>query len=287
MDEFRSAYKQLNRKVNTWCKYTKRIDTYGRGCQHDCDYCYAKGLLDFRGLWNAREPKSANLYMIKNRVRKLQTGDVIRMGSMTDCFQPIEISKKLTFKTIMILNQFRIQYLIVTKSSLVSNDEYVKIYDKNLAHFQITITSTRDVKYERASSINDRIRSIEKLANMGFDVSVRLSPFIYDNINYGVLNQIKCNKILIEFLKVNHWVRKWFNIDYSEYSLKYGGYEHLQLDKKINLVNKVTGFGQVSVGEYVSDHYDYFKENVNYNRDDYCNLSNNRHFANETQLKLF
>ena len=30
-----------NRKFNTWCLYTQRLDTYGCGCQHDCNYCYA------------------------------------------------------------------------------------------------------------------------------------------------------------------------------------------------------------------------------------------------------
>ena len=62
------------------------------------------------------------------------------------------------------------------------------------------------------------------------------------------------------------------NIDYSEYSLKYGGYENLQLDKKIELVNKITGFKQVSVGEYVKSHWEYFRDNVNFNKEDCCNL---------------
>ena len=79
---------------------------------------------------------------------------------------------------------------------------------------------------------------------------------------------------MIEFLKVNHWVKKWFNIDYSPYSLSYGGYDHLQLDHKIKLVSKITGFEQVSVGEYVKDHYEYFRDNVNHNKTDCCNLSN-------------
>ena len=137
--EFKSPYKQLNRKVNTWCKYTKRLDTYGCGCQHDCKYCYAKGLLDFRGFWNS--PRTANLYKIKTKIRNLKTSDVVRMGSMTDCFQPIELKERVTHSTIKMLNAHKISYLIVTKSSIVSNDEYLKIYDPVLAHFQISISS--------------------------------------------------------------------------------------------------------------------------------------------------
>jgi DNA repair photolyase len=273
MKEFKSPYKQLNRKINTWCKYTKRLDTYGRGCQHDCKYCYAKSLLNFRNLWNPDEPAKASLYKIKCAIRRLSTNDVVRMGGMTDCFQPLEITERVTYKTIQMLNQFKIGYLIVTKSDTVANPEYLDIYDKSLAHFQVTLTSTSKNKYEKVPHPETRIHAIEKLQSFGFDVSVRLSPFIPENINFEVINSIKCDKLLIEFLKVNHWIEKTFDIDYHEYTLKFGGFRHLPLNRKIELVNLITGFNQVSIGEYVYDHYLYFKENVNYNKYDCCNLS--------------
>lgn len=289
MIEFKSPYKQLKRKVNTWCKYTKRLDTYGCGCQHDCKYCYAKSLLNFRGFWNPIEPRMADIYKIKNSIKTLSTSDIVRLGSMTDCFQPYEKIEKNTYKAIMLLNQYKINYLIVTKNSLVSDVIYLKIYDKKLAHFQMTITSTDDKKsfeFENASPPSDRIKSIEKLYELGFDVSVRLSPFIEKYIDYEILNNIKCNKILIEFLKVNPPIRKSFDTDYSEYTLNYGGYNHLQLKRKIELVNKITGFEQKSVGEYVKEHHEYFSNNVNYNKDDCCNL-NKRIFETHKQLTLF
>jgi len=233
----------------------------------------------------------SSILKIKNKIKALSKNDVVKLGGMTDCFQPIELEKRCTYNTILWLNKYKIHYLIVTKSSIVSNDEYLKIYDKNLAHFQVTITATDDIKcieYESATPTSERIKSIEKLQNLGFDVSVRLSPFIEQNIEFDVLNNIKCNKILIEFLKVNHWVKKWFNIDYTDYSLKYGGYDHLQLNDKIRLVNKITGFKQVSVGEYVKEHYEYFMQNVNFNKNDCCNLTiKNEIPINYIQLSLF
>ena len=218
----------------------------------------------------------------------LNKRDVIKLGGMTDCFQPIEAIEKVTYNTVKILNKHRINYLIVTKSSLVSSDEYINIYDKKLAHFQITITATDDkncINYENASVTSERIKSIEKLFKLGFDVSIRLSPFIEQYIDFNVLNKIKSRKILIEFLKVNHWVKKWFDIDYSEYSTKYGGYEHLPLGEKIKLVNKITGFEQVSIGEYVKNHYEYFRENTNYNKEDCCNLDI-RYFLECEQVEM-
>lgn len=265
-----------DRKFNTWCNYTQRLDTYGCGCQHDCSYCYAKTLLHFRGLWDSINPKIATFWEIKRAIGFLQKDKVVKLGGMTDCFMPMELKYRNTYKTIKLLNYYKIHYLIVTKSAIVANDEYLEIYDKTLAHFQITITSTDEKissKMENASSPDKRIQAIEKLQISGFDVSVRLSPFIFEYIDLQVLNSINCDKILIEFLKVNHWVKKWFDINYSNYSLKYGGYDHLQLTEKIDLVNKITGFPQKTVGEYVKEHHEYFKENVNYNKNDCCNLN--------------
>ena len=48
--------------------------------------------------------------------------------------------------------------------------------------------------------------------------------------------------------------------------------EEPSLSKKIELVNKINSFSQKSVGEYVISHHEYFKENVNYNKSDCCNL---------------
>jgi len=276
--EFKSAYKQLNRKVNTWCKYTKRLDTYGMGCQHGCKYCYAKGLLNFRGKWNEYEPLKSNLMDIVKKIKLLHSGCVVRMGSMTDCFQPMEIENRITYQTIKLLNHYKIHYLIITKSNLVSKDEYLQIYDKNLAHFQISITSTDNEissKYEKASQPSERIKSVEKLFSLGFDVSIRLSPFIEQFIDFDILNNISCDKILIEFLKVNYFVKNSFDIDYSDCMVNCGGYKHLPLFKKLQLIKKVNGFKEVSVGEYVKEHHEYFKQNINYNKNDCCNLKLN------------
>ena len=123
MQEFKNIYNEINnRKFNTWCKYTKRLDTYGRGCQHNCNYCYAKSLLNFRNLWNSNDPAVADIKKIENKIKKIEKGSVVKLGGMTDCFQPIELKHRITYETIKLLNKYRIGYLIVTKSHLVAND---------------------------------------------------------------------------------------------------------------------------------------------------------------------
>lgn len=267
MKEYKSFYKEVTGNEGGKCRYNKRLDTYGCGCQHDCSYCYAKSLLSFRGLWDAVEPSAASLARIERKIAKLEPGTIIRLGGMTDCFQPMERRERITKGTIELLNKYDIGYLIVTKSDLVC--EYLNILDKQLAHIQI---STTWIPCEKAVSTERRIKAIETLYDAGFDVAVRLSPFLPQFVDFDRLNCIRCNKIIVEFLRVNHWIKKWLPLDYSGYTVKQSGYEHLPLEKKIEYLSKVTGFDEVSVCEDVSEHYEYWKECVNFNKEDCCNL---------------
>lgn len=274
--EFKSFFKTVGGNEGNKCHYPTRLDTYGCGCSHDCKYCYAKSLLDFRGLWNPQNPSIADIEKIKRKIAKLPKDmSAIRLGGMTDCFQPIEKNHRITYETIKALNENQIPYLIVTKSAMVADDEYIEILNKDLAHIQITITTTDDAlsnTYEKASPPSQRIKAIEKLQNLGFDVSVRLSPYIPEYIDLNILNNIKCDKILIEFLRVNTWIKRWFNIDYSEYTVKQSGYQHLPLEKKKEYISNIVNFKEMTVCEDESEAYEYWKNNFNYNSNDCCNL---------------
>jgi len=221
-------------------------------------------------------PRVADIKKIEKQINKIEPGSVVRLGGMTDCFQVFENAYKVTYETIKLLNKRRIHYLIVTKSDLVANDRYLEILDKELAHIQISITSTDDkiaFEYEKAPSSSRRIAAIEKLYKLGYDVQLRLSPFIFELIDFNVLNSIKCDKILVEFLRVNTFIKGWFKqIDFSKYTLKHSNYLHLPLEEKIKQLQKIKGFKEVTVCEDVDEHYEYWKNNVNPNKEDCCNL---------------
>jgi hypothetical protein len=89
------------------------------------------------------------------------------------------------------------------------------------------------------------------------------------------LNAIKCDKIVVEFLRVNHWIKKRFNIDYSDWTYSEGGYMHLPLEKKKQLIAKIQK-PQITVCEDVKSHYEYWKKYLNYNPEDCCNLRLNK-----------
>lgn len=258
------------------CKYPTRLDTYWQGCWHNCSYCYARALLDFRWLRHPNNPKFIDLKTAyKIIATEIPQWQITRLWWMTDCFQPVEAIHWITYNVLKAFNYYKKWYLIVTKSSLIWTDKYLEVLDKDLAHIQITITSTEDElasKYENASKISERIKTIEKLWSLWYDVQIRLSPYIIPYVNINKINDIKCDKIVVEFLRVNHRIKKRFNIDYSEYTLSEWWYQHLPLEKKIHYLSKIKK-PQITVCEDVKSHYEYWKKNVNYNAEDCCNLS--------------
>ena len=279
MKEFKSFFKDVS-SVNegTKCRYTTRLDTYGCGCQHDCSYCYAKSLLNFRGLWDPGDPAIASADKIITKVRKMRRLPAVRLGGMTDCFQPIEKLHRVTYKTIQALNEKRQPYLIVTKSSMVADDEYVDLMDRNLAHIQVTMTCFSDdvyrkMDYEKASLPSQRAEAIQRLQEEGFDTQLRLSPLIPELFDVEAIGRIKCDKILVEFLRVNSWIQKWFNIDYSPFTVKEAGYRHLPLEVKKQYVEQLKPlFKELTVCEDESEAYEYWRDCVNPNKNDCCNL---------------
>lgn len=279
MKDFGAIGKTVSGNEGDKCHYPTRLDTYGCGCSHDCKYCYAKSLLQFRGLWNPTSPSVGNISTIARSIKKMpRNAPAIRLGGMTDCFQPIEKIYRITYKTIKVLNRYRRPYLIVTKSAMVADDEYMEILDKDLAHIQITVTTTDDdfsLTYEKASVPSKRISAIEKLAKNGFDVQLRLSPYIPEFVDLNRINVVECDKILVEFLRANSWIKKWFDIDYSQYKIQQNGYWHLPLETKIHYLEKITGFKEITVCEDESRAYEYWKQYVNHNKDDCCNLRTN------------
>ena len=172
----------------------------------------------------------------------------MRLGGMTDCFQPLEKLHRVTYKTIRLLNRRKIPYLIVTKSAMVA--EYMDILDPDLAHIQITVTTLDDERctYEKASPPTDRVKAILRLQDAGYDVQLRLSPYIPEFIDTAALNASGIEKICVEFLRVNSWIKKWFDIDYSDYTLRHGGYNHLPLEKKIEYLSRIN-FDEITVCE--------------------------------------
>ena len=277
MNKFTSFYKTVGGAKGEKCYYPTRLDLYGKGCAFDCSYCYSKQLLDFRKLWNPNNPSVSPLKDVYQTIDSIPFGSVIRLGGMTDCFQPIESKYRITYNAIKQFNKKSIHYLIVTKSDLILNNEYLDILNPNLAHIQISIPSNDDNVLnatDNAPNFESRKNTVETLFDKGFDVSLRLSPFLYETADYDVINDICVDKCLIEFLRMKPSLKNELKdfVTFNKYTISEGGYRHLRLSEKLNILKKLK-FKELTVCDNVKKHYDYFKKYFNYNENDCCNLN--------------
>lgn len=270
-------YKTVGGAEGDRCYYPTRLDTYGKGYYYNCKYCYAKQLLDFRKLWNPNNPAVPDIKQIRKTINKLKKGSVVRLGGMTDCFQPIERIKRNTYKTIYYLNKKKIHYLIVTKSDLIIRPEYLELMDNNLAHIQVSIPTTDNEvlkQTDNAKTFEVRKNVVETLYDEKFDVSVRLAPFLYNTCDYDKINSIQSDKCLVEFLRINNNTKKELKqiVNLKEYPITEGGCKHLTLEKKLQILSNLK-FKRLSVCDDVKEHYEYFLKNVCYNPNDCCDLN--------------
>ena len=273
MTEYKSFYKTVGGGEGDRCNYPTRLDMYGKGCQHNCQYCYARSLLAFRGLWNPVEPAMADKGKVLKRLNRVKPGSFLRLGGMTDPFQPIESEYHLTEWLINELNERGINYFIVTKSATVADCDAIS---PKHGHVQISVTSTDDLApngFEYASRPEDRLEAARRLFERGIDTQIRLSPFIPEYVDLDVILRSPVDKVLVEFLRVNTFIKRTFPaMDFSEWTVKSGGYQHLPLDVKFFMLEPLIGKKRLTVCEDHPEHYEWFKANINANPDDCCDL---------------
>lgn len=176
------------------CLYAFEIDTYGRGCVHDCVYCYAKAQLTVYGYWNKPMPAPVDITDIwktfytvfetdkPNKWRHVLEKKVpIRIGSMSDSFMFMDKKYGVTKELLRILDYYDYPYIIFTRSDLVAHDEYVALLNPELCSIQMSIASTNDVMNKLIEpgtpSSKRRLIALQKLARNGFYTTVRLNPF--------------------------------------------------------------------------------------------------------------
>lgn len=191
---FRSPLKLANFNAScTKCHYSLEIDTYGRGCVHNCSFCYAKDTLTKYGYWNRPQPFPVDITVIRKLFHKVFETDKnskwrsvlerripFRVGSMSDAFMWIDKKYHVTYELLKILKYYRYPYIVFTRSDLVADDEYLKVIDPTLAAVQFSIAGD-DERLTRllepgAPSVERRLAALKKLAEANVWTTVRVNP---------------------------------------------------------------------------------------------------------------
>lgn len=176
------------------CLYAFELDTYGRGCVHDCVYCYAKEQLTSHGSWNRPFPMPIDItdvwntfYTVFETDRKSKWRNIlekripIRIGSMSDSFMLLDKKYKVTKELLKLLDFYNYPYIIFTRSDLVAHDEYMALLNEDLCSIQMSIASTNEKMNKLIEpgtpNATRRLKALEKLQKNGFWTTVRLNPF--------------------------------------------------------------------------------------------------------------
>lgn len=161
------------------------------GCSFKCkSYCYAMNFVndvDKRNNWGDWvEVKENAVNLIARRKPGSLNGKIIYMSSVTDPYQPIERTTKLTRAIVTELIKSHKPWLVVqTRSPIVTRDLdlYKQLID-NGGKVNINISLTTDDDKTRrffeptCPGINARFETIETVVNSGVPTSVTLSPLL-------------------------------------------------------------------------------------------------------------
>lgn len=175
------------------CLYALEIDTYGRGCFHNCLYCYAKAELTVHGYWNNPTPVPIDINEIrkifytvfetskKSKWRSLLEKKIpLRIGCMSDSFMWIDHKYKLSQELLKLLKFYDYPYTILTRSDLIAHDDYIELLDPKLGSVQFSIPSTNEKMIKLIEpgtpSAKRRLKAIQKLVKSGFWTAVRINP---------------------------------------------------------------------------------------------------------------
>lgn len=191
---FNTTFKLVNYHPQcSKCHYALEIDTYGRGCVHECEYCYAKDQLTLKGYWNNPYPMPVNLaairkifYTVFETSKPSKWRSVLeqripaRIGSMSDAFMWIDKRFGVTLEFLNILRHYKYPYIIFTRSDLVAEETYLRALDPSLASVQMSICGlneelTRKIE-PAAPSVERRLKALRTLFDNGIWTTVRLNP---------------------------------------------------------------------------------------------------------------
>lgn len=162
-----------------------------RGCFHACAYCYARPSHEYLSFGAGTDfdrklvvkPEAASLLRAAFE-RPSWTGDLVVFSGVTDCYQPLEATRRLTRACLEVCRDFRQPVGVITKSPLVERDIDLLVELGGASRASVTI-SIPFWDAERARAIEPyvatpqrRMKTLERLARAGVEVGVNVAPVI-------------------------------------------------------------------------------------------------------------
>jgi DNA repair photolyase len=153
-----------------------------RGCEFGCIYCYSqenknlksKSFSQFLGV-------KINAPSVLEKELKIKKPKRVLLGSTTECFTYQELKYKITQRILFLLNEHKIPYTILTKSSLIKN--YLSLIEKNKENkifFTLNLHSDYLIKLleKKSPPFKERLSTIEEIIKKKINLRIHVGPFI-------------------------------------------------------------------------------------------------------------
>lgn len=191
---FKTTFKLVNHHSTcNKCFQAFEIDSYGRGCIHNCIYCYAKDQLTTHGFWNRPMPFPVDLSEVRkilytvfetdkpSKWRNILSKKIpLRIGSMSDSFMHMDKKYGITKELLKMLNFYEYPHIIFTRSDLVAADEYLALLNRDLVSVQMSMSGDNEVLHKLiepgAPSVERRLKALKRLAAANIWTTVRINP---------------------------------------------------------------------------------------------------------------
>ena len=162
-----------------------------RGCEHGCIYCYARPTHEYLGFSAGLDFESK--IMVKTNAPELLRTELesprwqpqtLILSGVTDPYQPIERTLRITRGCLEVLAKFRNPVAIITKNRLVTRDVDIlsELAACNAVAVNISVTSLdanlQRVLEPRTSSPQARLDAIRQLRSAGIPTGVMVAPII-------------------------------------------------------------------------------------------------------------
>jgi DNA repair photolyase len=174
--------------------FTYSVNPY-RGCFHACAYCYARPSHEYLSLGagtdfdrkivvKPRAPELLRAAFAKKSWRARQGRETVVFSGVTDCYQPLEASLRLTRGCLEVCAEAANPVGIITKAPLVERDIDVLQTLARVASVHVTVSIPFwDADKARAiepyvATPQRRVRVVETLARAGLEVGVNVAPII-------------------------------------------------------------------------------------------------------------
>ncbi len=162
-----------------------------RGCNHACAYCFARPTHEYLSFGAGTDFDTK--IMAKMQAPQLLRaaferpswkGELVMFSGVTDCFQPLEASLRLTRGCLEVCAEYKNPVSIITKGALIERDLdlLVQLTKEAACHVAISIPIW-DPQMARAiepgvPTPQRRMQVVKKLADAGVHVGVMVAPII-------------------------------------------------------------------------------------------------------------